>query len=226
MLACLATLNRYAPELLAIGEDAPPAPRWRQDWFPRLDAALAYALTRDLRPRRIVEIGAGHSTRFFARAIADGGLATELTAIDPAPRAALAGLALSLLRRPLQAVGLAPFAALAAGDILAIDSSHVLVAGSDVDFLINGVLPLLPEGVHVHFHDIFLPDGYPPRWAWRGYNEQSAVAALVQGGAYAIVWASHWLATRAPEGVAGSLAGRLPLMPGAVESSLWLVKRR
>src|SRR5690606_15806406 len=43
----------------------PPLPRWDQDWFPRLDGALAYCLARSLRPRRIVEIGSGHSTRFL-----------------------------------------------------------------------------------------------------------------------------------------------------------------
>ena len=101
--------------------------------FPRLDGAMAYALTRELRPARIVEVGSGHSTRFFARAIADGRLATRLTAIDPAPRAAIAGLPVDWLRDTVPDVGMAPFAALASGDFLVIDSSHVLMPGSDVD---------------------------------------------------------------------------------------------
>ena len=69
---------------------SPRLARWDQDWFPRLDAAIAYSLVRERKPRRIVEVGSGHSTRFLAEAIADGGLATELTAIDPAPRADIA----------------------------------------------------------------------------------------------------------------------------------------
>lgn len=46
----LARIAHYAPDLSAIGEDEPPAPRWNQDWFARLDAAIAYVLVRDLSP--------------------------------------------------------------------------------------------------------------------------------------------------------------------------------
>jgi len=145
----LASLALHREALAGIGAAPPPAPRWAQDWFPRLDAAIAYALTRDRRPARIVEVGSGHSTRFFARAIADGGIATRLTAIDPAPRAQLSGLAVEWLRDAVPGVGMAPFAALAAGDFLFIDSSHVLMPGSDVDFLVNRLLPSLPPGVMI-----------------------------------------------------------------------------
>src|SRR5215469_2257333 len=34
-----------------------------QAWFPALDAAVAFTLVRQRRPRRIVEVGSGHSTR-------------------------------------------------------------------------------------------------------------------------------------------------------------------
>lgn len=223
MRTWLARMAPYAAELRDIGEDGPPEPRWNQDWFPRLDAAVAYAITRTCRPRRIVEVGSGHSTRFFGRAAADEGLATDLLTIDPAPRAAVAGVpGLRAMTVPVQQAGLAPFRALAAGDILSIDSSHILMPGSDVDFLLNAVLPVLPSGVLVHFHDIFLPDPYPAAWSWRGYNEQSAVALLVQQAGWRIEFASHYAATRLGDAVRASAAGALPLPPGAVESSLWL----
>jgi hypothetical protein len=222
----LAGLAAYAGALAEIGRAPPPAPRWTQDWFPRLDAAVAYALTRDRRPARIVEVGSGHSTRFFARAIADGRLATRLTAIDPAPRAALAGLPVEWLRDAVPSVGMAPFEALAAGDFLFIDSSHVLMPGSDVDFLINRLLPSLPPGVLVHLHDIFLPDDYPADWEWRGYNEQLAVAALVAGGGWQVRFASHYATTRLAARVAESSAAWLPLAAGARESSLWIERSR
>ena len=198
----------------------PPAPRFEQDWFPRLDAAIAYSLVRTRRPGRIVEIGSGHSTRFLARAIADGGLKTTLTAIDPAPRAALAGVSVEWLRQPVQAAGHAPFATLRPGDMLLIDSSHVLMPGSDVDFLFNQVWPRLPSGVLVHVHDIFLPDAYPESWAWRGYNEQNALASRL--GRDRLLWSSHWAATRMAAAVTQAGLDVLPLMPGAFETSLWL----
>jgi hypothetical protein len=201
---------------------SPRLARWDQDWFPRLDAAIAYDLVRERKPRRIVEVGSGHSTRFLAEAIADVGATTELTSIDPAPRADIARTGARMIATPVPSCGMAPFAGLAAGDLLFIDSSHVLMPGSDVDFLLNQVLPALPEGVLVHVHDIFLPDGYPQEWAWRGYNEQLSVAALLTGGAWRLLFASRYAATRLAGDVAASAVAALPSVPGAYDSSLWL----
>jgi hypothetical protein len=217
-------IDHHAASLLAIGGEAPPAPRWNQDWFPRLDAAAAYVLVREARPRRIVEIGSGHSTRFLCRAVRDGRLHTEVTAIDPAPRAGIEGLGATVIRSIVQEAGTAPFEALRTGDMLIIDSSHILMPGTDVDFLFNRVLPALPAGVLVHIHDVFLPDEYPPEWEWRGYNEQLAVAALLQGSGYRLLWSSRYAATRMSDAVAASAAGLLALKPGAHETSIWLAK--
>lgn len=215
----LTFIEQYAVELEAIGSEPPPAPRWNQDWFPRLDAAVAYAMVRTLRPRRIVEVGSGHSTRFLARAVADGGLDTRITAIDPRPRAKITGLKVEWLQTHVETLDARPFAVLGAGDILFIDSSHQCKPGGDVDFLLREVIPRLPAGVHVHFHDIFLPDGYPGQWAWRRYDEQQAVAALLEKGVFRMEFSSH----QTPKAFSGVLQ-RLPLMPDAVESSLWLTK--
>ena len=220
----LAAIGAHGEDLRAIGDGPPPAPRWAQDWFPRLDAAAAYALVRSLKPRRIVEVGSGHSTRFLARAVADGGLETRITAIDPAPRASLAGLDVSCLGTTAQEAGDAPFAGLAAGDVLFIDSSHILMPGSDVDWLVNHVLPALPVGIYLHMHDVFLPDDYPADWAWRGYNEQLCVAALIHGGGYRPRFASHYVVTRMAGAFGESAVAGLPLAPGARQSSLWLEK--
>jgi hypothetical protein len=216
-------IEAYAAQLEAIGSEPAPAPRWNQDWFPRLDAAAAYAMVRSTRPRRIVEVGSGHSTRFLARAVADGGLDTRITAVDPQPRATVAGLNIEFLAMPVQQAGRAPFSSLEKDDILFIDSSHQLKPGNDVDFLFNEVIPRLPSGVRVHFHDIFLPDGYPAQWSWRRYNEQAAVGSLIDKGFFWVDFASHVTVTREPQSIRGVLE-RLPLMPGAIESSLWLTK--
>jgi hypothetical protein len=219
----LKSIESYAAELEAIGSEPPPAPRWNQDWFPRLDAAAAYAMVRETKPRRIVEVGSGHSTRFMARAVADGGLGTRITAIDPRPRAGIQGLAVEWLQTHVETLHHAPFAALEPNDILFIDSSHQLKPGSDVEFLLAEVLPKLPAGIRVHFHDIFLPDDYPAQWSWRHYNEQEAVGLLLRNGAFKTEFSSHAIVSREPEKIRGVLA-RLPLVPGAIESSLWLTK--
>ncbi|MEX0922201.1 MAG: class I SAM-dependent methyltransferase [Rhodovibrionaceae bacterium] len=221
--AWLDAMGRYREDLAAIGADTPPEPRWNQDWFPRLDATMAYTLTRETRPTRIVEVGSGHSTRFFARAVRDGGLETRLLSIDPQPRATLEGLPISFHRKTLQRAGMEPFEDLAAGDVVFIDSSHILMPGTDLAVFLGRVLPRLPKGIHLHIHDIFLPDAYPEAWGWRGYNEQLAVLPLLLGG-WEILFASHYVATRMSDAVAASAAGALPLNAGAVESSLWLKK--
>ncbi|MEM8950218.1 MAG: class I SAM-dependent methyltransferase [Pseudomonadota bacterium] len=201
--------------------------RLDQAWFPRLDALAAYAMVRMRQPARIVEIGSGHSTRFMAAAIADSGLSTSLTCIDPAPRASLSGLDVVWRKTVLQAAPIEDLTALESGDILFIDSSHLLMPGTDVDHLIGNVLPDLASGAILHVHDIFLPDAYPESWAWRGYNEQAAIAALLQGGGYEPLFASRYAATR----MARHLAENPHLAPSRVTpdrddlaSSLWLQK--
>jgi len=219
-------VDAHADALQAIAADGPaPTPRWMQDWFPRLDAAMAYALVRTRRPATIIEIGSGHSTRFLARAIADGGLATRLVAVDPAPRARFMGLAVEWRRELVQETPLGEFATLSAGDMLFVDSSHVLMPGTDVDHVLNRVLPVLPAGVLVHLHDVFLPDDYPAAWAWRGYNEQLAIPALILGGGYRPVFASRYAATQMQDRLARSVVQRLPMPEGAYETSLWLEKK-
>jgi hypothetical protein len=221
MRAVLDETAGHVPALLAMRGPA-PRPRFDQDWFPRLDAAAAYALVRRHRPARIVEVGSGHSTRFLAQAVADGDLQTGITCLDPAPRGAPAGRTVGWRRPRVQGADPALWAQLRPGDFLFVDSSHLALPGTDVDHLIGAVLPGLAPGVLVHIHDVFLPDAYPEAWSWRGYNEQTVVAALLLGGCCEIIFASHWLATRRGAWLRAAGLDRLPLLPGAFESSLWL----
>jgi hypothetical protein len=161
----------------------------------------------------------------MARAIADGGLSVDFTAIDPHPRAPLTGLPVRHVDRRLQDTPGDVFAALQAGDILFVDSSHKLTPGSDVELLVIKLLPALPAGVLVHIHDIFLPGDYPAPWAWRKYNEQAAISELLQSGAWPPLFASRYVLSEMADEFAASVAARLPLPAGAIESSLWLEKR-
>lgn len=196
---------------------------FEQSWFPSLDAAVAYALVRERKPRHIIEVGSGHSTRLLSKAV--GGVG-EILAIDPAPRADIADLpGVRVKSSTLQAAPATVFDGLMRDDILFIDSSHILMPGSDVDILLNRVLPGLPSGALVHIHDIFLPFDYPAIWGWRAYNEQQGVVPLLTGGAFKPLFSSVWAERRMADRLAASVVSRLPRPPDAMPASLWLEKR-
>ncbi len=143
------------------------------------------------------------------------------------PRTDIAGLpGVRVVPSTLQAAPTDVFDGLRAGDVLFIDSSHILMPGSDVDILLNRVLPRLPVGVLVHIHDIFLPFDYPAAWGWRNYNEQQGVLPLLATGAYMPLFSSVWAERRLGERLAASVVARLPRPDDAIPTSLWMEKRR
>ncbi len=158
---------------------------WSNPAFPPGDAIALYGMIRDTKPRRIVEIGSGHSTRLAMRA-AGLNRSGSITCVEPYPmpsirRAAEAG-ALRLVESKVQDVDLGLFTELERGDVLFIDSSHVSKIGSDVNHEIFEILPRLKPGVMVHFHDIFLPWDVSRHWIedlQLFWNEQYLLAAFL-----------------------------------------------
>jgi len=174
-----------------------------------VDAHVYYAMLRELRPRRLIEVGSGQSTRVAVEALdcnaAAGGRASIL-AIEPYPSDVLRGLAaagrLTLLERRVQDVPLAEFQALEPGDVLFIDSTHVLREGGDVQFEYLEVLPALRPGVHVHIHDISLPRRYPRVYHEQGihWNEQYLLQAfLCFNAGFEVTWPGNYMMLRHPE---------------------------
>src|SRR4029079_4939984 len=137
--------------------------------YTEADATMLYAMIRATKPKRIVELGAGHSTRVTAQAArshASAGSAPTLEVYDPFPSVVtddLPGLT-RLERIGAQQVPLSVFESLEAGDVLFVDTTHTVKVGSDVNFIVLEALPRLREGVHVHLHDIFLPYEDPKQW--------------------------------------------------------------
>ena len=193
----------FGAELEALArEQGPAAFPFLNGYFDGLDAGLYYALVRDLKPRRIIEIGSGFSTRIAARAAARNaadGSAIELTCIEPFPQPRLtdAALPITLIRERVERVPLTVFEALQANDILVIDSSHVAKFGSDVTREFLEILPKLQIGVWIHVHDIFFPHDYPAGWLMterRAWNEQYFLEAFLKfNRAFTPVYAAHWL---------------------------------
>lgn len=138
------------------------------------DGTVLHAMLRRLRPKRIIEVGSGHSSALILDTVERWLPGTEVTFVEPFP-ALVEGLLhpgderrVTILRAPVQDVDPEVFAALGAGDVLFVDSTHVAKAGSDVNHLFFEVLPRLPVGVWVHLHDVFFPFEYPEAWVREG----------------------------------------------------------
>jgi hypothetical protein len=138
-------------------------PYLNNGYFSATDGKLGYAILADLKPRMVLEIGAGNSTKFFRKSISDFKLETRLVAVDPAPRADLTKVADEIITSSVIDLDLGAFNRLAPGDILSWDGSHLVTNGSDVTRLFLEVLPMLKPGVVVHVHDIMMPyEAYDP----------------------------------------------------------------
>ncbi len=179
--------------------------------FMAVDAQVYYALIRHGKPRRIVEIGGGNSSLVAgmacARNRAEDGRAPRLTVVEPYPGEALRtgfpGLS-DLVAAKVQDADPALFASLGAGDILFIDSSHVLRAGGDVLLEYLEILPRLAPGVLVHVHDVSLPKAYPRVYFDLGlyWNEQYLLQAFLAFNArFEVLWPGNYMMIRYPDRV-------------------------
>lgn len=151
------------------------------------DAYVYNALLRNKKPKRVVEIGSGYSSSCAIETMYNANHKCEFTFIDPHADL-LRSLTdsypdnFSIIEDDVQNVSLDLFAELNSGDILFIDSSHILKTASDVAFELFEILPILKTGVIVHFHDIFWPFEYPSYWIGdqnRFWNEIYALRAFL-----------------------------------------------
>jgi hypothetical protein len=199
------------------------------------DAQVLFGMLRDLKPGRIIEIGAGYSTLLISEVIranrrADPAYRCEFVAIEPFPPPYLRPPPAEVDRlhdTPLQKVPLDFFASLRADDVLFIDSSHVSRIGSDVVYEYLEILPSLSPGVFVHIHDIFLPANYPREWieAFRFFwNEQYLFEAfLAFNRQYEVVLPMHALCLQRQDLVRRAIPA---FHPGRDRASSFWIRRR
>jgi hypothetical protein len=192
------------------------------------DGSILYAMLRSHQPRRVIEVGSGWSSacsldtadRYFQNEC-------EFTFVDPYPQLLKSLMGpltknVRVIEMPIQQVSLSAFEALEAGDVLFLDSTHVLRTGSDVCFELFEVLPRLASGVLVHFHDMFWPFEYPRLWAVnenRSWNELYAVRALLTNNDdWEIIFFNDYFAKTERQLIASSYPAFLRNSGGA----LWL----
>jgi len=181
------------------------------------DAEIAYAMVRRFKPTHVIELGSGFSTLVLARACAANeaeGHPSRLVTNDPYERGlvdrSLPGLA-ELTDRGAETIPPEDFAHLGSGDVLFVDTTHVVKLGSDVNHVILEVLPTLAPGVIVHFHDIWLPDEYHRALTeilGQHWTEQYLLQAFLSGNpGFEVLFATHAVATAEAERFKATIPG-------------------
>jgi len=161
--------------------------RFANNSFESGDADYWYSIIRLMKPRRIFEVGSGHSTLLAQLAIReneahDTQYRCQHVCVEPFEQPWLEELGPRIIRQRVEDVGTEMFRALEDGDILFIDSSHVIRPQGDVTFEYLQLLPELATGVIVHIHDVFSPREYPASWVVdevRMWNEQYLLEAFL-----------------------------------------------
>ena len=197
------------------------------------DASILFSMLLEFRPRRVVEVGCGHSSCLFldtSERFLDHKL--DLTFIDPSlgERGDIFGdqgaADARLISLPVQNVPLDVFSRLAENDILFIDSSHVAKTGSDVNHLFFQILPILKPGVLIHVHDILYPFEYLEEWVLRdkrSWNEAYFLQAFLQyNAAFEILYWNNFTSHKMRE----DLACLMPLCLENEGGSIWLRRVR
>ena len=186
------------------------------------DADALYLMIRRFQPKQVIEVGCGNSTRVTRQAIIDGGLETVVTAIDPYPRTDIAQVVDWFEQKRLEEIEPALFEKLESGDVLFIDSSHVVRMSNDVAHLFCRIIPMLKPGVVIHVHDVFLPYEYPKRFFYDcpGWGEQYMLHALLQSDFYSMLWPGYFLQQDRPDAVAA-----LPFLRDGRAQSIWVQLR-
>jgi hypothetical protein len=184
-------------------------------YFRGVDALTLYCVLRDVKPKRVIEVGQGFSTRVSLAALSENGkesgVVPSMTSIDPYARflKEVPAVNFQVIEKPLQE-SLEFLSGLNAGDMLFVDSSHVHKFGSDVEIFFDEVYPKIPAGVLIHIHDIFSPYNYPLHWfvsAKRFWNEQYHLENFLRFNKHFEVFVPlHLIMRKSPDAVASARA--------------------
>ncbi len=163
-------ISRYVDEFdppLEGDHDDPNGFFWKNPAFSGSDAMAYYCVLRELRPKRVLEIGSGYSTLIADMALRANGVG-ELILVEPYPKPFLRKLATvsKLIERPVQDIPEAELVELVNdSQVWFIDSTHTVKTGSDCLYIYLKIMPQVSSDVLCHSHDIYLPYAMPAKLA-------------------------------------------------------------
>jgi hypothetical protein len=166
------------------------------------DAEFLYQFIRATKPRKILEIGAGQSTRIARLALKKNFENTNQSTIhicvEPYENDWLEKVGgIIVVRKPVEECEFDWAKELSAGDLLFVDSSHMIRPQGDVLKEYLEIFPLLASGVYIHIHDVFTPKDYLDNWVSDSilfWNEQYLLEALLSNtNRYEIVASLNYL---------------------------------
>ena len=171
-------------------------------FFTRGDAEIYYQIIRHIKPNKVIEIGSGQSTLIALEAIKKNkdkdNKSAKITCIEPYENLWLESLDIEVIRKKIENINFnIDEASLNSGDILFIDSSHIIRPQGDVLKIYLEILPRLKSGVIIHIHDIFTPRNYLKKWIEKDvffWNEQYLLEALLTDtNKYKVICALNYL---------------------------------
>ncbi len=165
-----------------------------------VDAFALYAMIREKKPKVMIEIGAGDTTKISLKALQmnkNEGHSYKFYSIEPYPRDDVKKIQnedFELIHDKLQNVDIE---LLSTADLLFIDSSHVSKIDSDVNYEILEIIPQLKVGSFVHWHDIVIPTNYWKEWIESGnkfWNESYMVHSfMLFNESFKTIWAARYM---------------------------------
>lgn len=203
---------------------------FKNEYYSYTDAIFLHSMIRHFKPKQIIEIGSGFSSavmldtneHFFKKSI-------NLTFIEPYTDRLKSLLkendyaTTTIIEEDVQDVRIETFEKLNSGDILFIDSTHVVKTGNDLNYIFFEILPNLKSGVLIHFHDIFYPFEYLKDWVFMGrnWNEDYFLRAfLMYNIEFEIKLFSHYLHKHHK-----NIFNNMPLCFKNTGGDLWLMKK-
>jgi predicted O-methyltransferase YrrM len=204
---------------------------FNNDYFSYSDAIFLHSFLLYNKPKRIIEVGSGFSSAVILDTV-EMFLSNKPEIIFIEPNLdRLNNLIFKrdednckIINSVLQDTPLEIFSKLKSGDLLFIDSSHVVKYGSDLQMLFFNIMPILSKGVFVHFHDIFYPFEYPYEWLKKGiyWNEIYFLRAFLS---YNNNWSIHFFNNYVAHEFEEIIEKKMPLCLKNTGGSIYIQKK-